>query len=116
MGTPYECLERIAADVASLVPDAESVVRVHVEFDPKPCEVEIVSALYRPDKLWSETPSTRLTLPAEKLQRVRDALTEFFVHSQSWDDELERMSIMVAIDGSFSHGETLRKRSTAAKP
>ncbi len=110
MGSPWQLLERIAADVASLVPDEKSMVRVEVEFDPEPFEVQFVSALYRPGELWDPSLGTQLSVPSDQVARVRQGLTEFRERSQSWEHELERMTLTVAIDGSFSLGQTCRDR------
>src|SRR6266699_1526631 len=108
MGTPWQCLERIAADVASLVPDEKSIVRVEVEFDTQPFEVRFVSAIYRPNELWDPASGTRLTVSSDQVARVRNELTNYKSMMESPDRELECVTLTVAIDGSWGVGETCR--------
>src|SRR5258708_49716 len=108
--TPWECLERIALDVASLVPDEESIVRVEVEFDGDAFAVQFVSTPYRPCQLYDPSLSTRLSVTEEQVARVRQALGDYCHHAKSWENELESLTLSVAIDGSFSMGQTHPRR------
>ena len=114
MASPWECLEHVATDVASLVPDEASLVRVEMECFPEPFDVRFVSYIYQPGCLYDASKSTALSVPAGQANRIRSWLEKYLDHSRSWDDELERMTLSVAIDGTFSMGQTCRRRGSQA--
>jgi hypothetical protein len=108
--TPYECLEHIARYVASQVPDQDSLVRVEVEFAGESFDVQFVSTPYRPNQLYDKSLSTELSVGVELFANVRMWLSEYLIHARSWSNQLERLTLTIAIDGSFSMGQTERQR------
>src|SRR5262245_34115192 len=82
VGTPHECLKRVAAEVAPHVPDKESILHVDVEFDRLPFEVKFASTPYDRQSFYSLSLRTPFAVSPDLVARVRGVLSDYFTLTQ----------------------------------
>jgi hypothetical protein len=112
MTTPYECLERVAAEVAPHVPDDESMLHVEVDFDRQPFEVKFASTPYDRSRFFSLSLRTPFPAPPALVEGARQVLSAYLAVTQPLlKEELVFLRVSVASDGSFFMSQSCRRRS-----
>jgi hypothetical protein len=117
VGTPYEYLERVAAEVAPIVPDAASIVHVEANYDVQPFDVRFLVTPYDRKQLYDLSLRKPIAAPPEVALRAQQVLSDYFAVTQPLlDQDLVFLRISVLKDASFLMSQSCRLRTGATRP
>ena len=113
VGTPYQCLEEVAACVAPIVPTGAWIVHVEVDFKEHPFAVTFAVAPYERSRPHDPSERAPLAMPPEPAGRVRKILGDYFDQVQAElrhrDQSLVFLRVSVTRDGSFVMAQSCRQ-------